>query len=101
MNKTAKLQKELNKLQIIQVFEFEVTDLRTKKDDWLMIYFTLDDDKFNMQRVPFNQKEEDSPNIAITSIDIDSDWSLDNAIEAGYFALLEEINKSDWYKLKN
>ena len=101
MNKTTKIQKELDKLEIIQVFEFEVTDLRTKEEDWLMIYFTLDDDKFNMQRVAFNQKEEDSPNIAITSIDIDPDWSLDNVIEQGYFALLEEINKSEWYKLKN
>ncbi len=101
MNKTAKLQKELNKLDIIQVFEFEVTDLRTKKDDWLMVYFTLDNNKFNMQRIAFNQKEEESPNIAITSIDIDPDWNLDNAIEQGYFALLEEINKSEWYKLKD
>ncbi len=101
MSNTAKLQNELNKLDIIQVFEFEVTDLRTKKDDWLMIYFTLDNDKFNMQRIAFNQKEEESPNIASTSIDIDEDWNLDNAIEAGYFALLEEINNSEWYKLKD
>ncbi len=101
MSNTAKLQNELNKLDIIQVFEFEVTDLRTKKDDWLMIYFTLDNDKFNMQRIAFNQKEEESPNIASTSIDIDEDWNLDNAIEAEYFALLEEINNSEWYKLKD
>lgn len=98
------LQKTLNKYAA--VFEIPVITKDGEQDHILIETIEINDAKeyglvMKCQRVPFNKEESESPYIACTFSKYDPDFSLNENIQAMYDQLLEDINKSDFFKLNS
>jgi hypothetical protein len=94
-----KLIKEWENCQKFTIFEIEVIDKRTGKQDWLTFDVELREGKFRSQHEPLSQKQVDSPYIASTWTDIDPDFSLDENLQAHYDDCQQAIIDSEFYSL--
>ncbi len=93
--------KEWEKCNKIKVFEFEVTNKRTREKDWVTFDVVLDVEKGQLkaQHEALNQVEADSEYIACKVCNIDPDFSLDENLQELYSICEDAISQSEFFKI--
>jgi hypothetical protein len=91
--------KEWNNTDKIKVFEIPVIDKRTGNDEYILFHISLVGKKFIAQHEATTQAEELSNKIAFCSIDIDSDFSLDENLQELYSECIQKIIDSEFFEL--
>ena len=89
--------KDWNECTLEKIFEFEVIDKRTNTLDWLTFDIDIVDNQFRAQHEALTQAQIDSNKIACISIDIDTDFSLDENLQELHSACVGAIDNSDFF----
>ena len=89
--------KDWNECTLEKIFEFEVIDKRDNTSDWITFHIDIIDNQFVAQHEALNQAQLDSNKIACISIDIDTDFSLDENLQELYSACSDAIYNSEFY----
>lgn len=90
---------EWDKVTLMKIFEIEVIDKRTKETDYIIFDIDIEDGKFIAQHIGLTTEQENSDKIAYTSIDIDTDFSLDENLQELYRACIDAICESEFFEL--
>lgn len=91
--------KEWENIELYKIFEIEVKDLRTNKKDIIIFNISIDGTNFRAERIGLNQQEEESKKISFSSIEIDTDFSIDENLQALFDECQTAILISDFFKL--
>jgi hypothetical protein len=94
-----KLIKEWENCQLTKVFELEVIDRRTGRKDCVTFDISIKDGCFVSQHEPLNNKQAASKFIASVQTVIDSDFSLDENLQAHYDDCQQAVIDSEFYSL--
>lgn len=98
MKTLQKFTEEFNQIQLIKVFEFKVINRKTNQEDWIVFDIEIDDDRLQGWRVGLTEEEENSNKIAVTEIEIDTDFSIDQNLSELYCACLMDVIDSTLYE---
>ena len=83
----------------IKVFEIPVIDKRTKEKDYIVFDIDIEDGKFIALHESLTTEQENSDKISFVSIDIDTDFSLDENLQELYSACIDAICESEFFTL--
>jgi hypothetical protein len=92
-------QEELINSGKIPIFEIEVIDKGTGEKEYITAEIIIEDGKMTAQREPLSNTELYSEFIAITQIEIDENFSLDEHLQELYNAIIQDIIDSEFYEL--
>ena len=95
------LQKEFKEVsqKLMMLFEVPVIDKKTGKEDWIIFDVELWDNELVAIHVPLTEEQNKSDKIAYVSVELDSDFSLDEHLQDLYSGCITAIIDSDFYEL--
>lgn len=89
------------RLEKIKAFEIEVIDNRTNEKDYILFDISLESGTFVAKHVALTKDQERSEKVSFVSVDIDTDFSLDENLQCLYDACINAIEFSDFYILND
>jgi hypothetical protein len=92
---------EFDNINLEKMYEIEVIDNRTNKEDYLIFDIELIEDKLIATHQPTTHEEEKSNKIATVEIILDKFFSLDEHLQELYDECINKIINSDFYTLNN
>jgi hypothetical protein len=92
---------EFDNINLEKMYEIEVIDNRTNKEDYLIFDIELIEDKLIATHQPTTHEEEKSNKIATVEINLDKFFSLDEHLQELYDECINKIINSDFYTLNN
>ena len=92
---------EFDNMNLEKIFEIEVIDKRTNKEDYLIFDIELIENKLIATHVATTHEEEKSNKIASVEILLDEFFTLDEYFEELYTECINKIINSDFYTLKD
>jgi len=99
LQRFAEFTQEFNEIQKMKMFEIQVIDTRISETDYITFDISIEKNTLKAQHVALTQVEEDSNLIAFKSVDIDTDFSLDENLSELLTECNEAICNSDFYTL--
>lgn len=100
MNRLKQLREEWNASTLMKIFEIEVIDKRTNEKDYIIFDIEIEGNKFKATHIPLTEAEETSNKIAFKTVNIDSDFSLDENLQELFEECTTAIMDSDFYTLE-
>jgi hypothetical protein len=97
-NTIKQLKKDFESIERYLVFEVEVIDKRTKKNDWILFDVSIQKNTLVAQHIALTEKEEKSRKIANKRVVLDTDYSIDMHLETLFEICNESIMDSDYYE---
>jgi len=82
---------------LIPMFEFEVIDNKTKEVDYITFDISIQKNSFVAQHVALTAKEERSIKVSYKSIEIDTDFSIDENLQELWQECNTAIYDSEFY----
>jgi hypothetical protein len=92
---------EFDNMNLEKIFEFEVIDNRTNKEDYLVFDIELIENKLIATHEATTHEEEKSNKISFVEIQLDEFFTLDQNLQELQEECINKIIYSDFYTLKN
>jgi hypothetical protein len=92
---------EFDNMNLEKIFEIEVIDKRTNKEDYLIFDIELIEDKLIATHEATTHEEEKSNKISFVEIHLDEFFTLDEHLQELYTECINKIINSDFYTLKD
>lgn len=93
------IKEQFNNLNLLRLFEIEVTDKRTRKKDYIIFNIEIDNNAFFVYHVALNEEEEKSIKVPHFFRLIEPDETLDNHLQELYEDCISLIIDSEFYEL--
>lgn len=97
--KLIQFEKEFDAIQKMKIFEEEVTNQETGKQDFIIFDIFIQGKSFVAQHIALTKKQDKSKKIAFVKVPIDTDFSMDENLQELHLACIKAICKSDYYGL--
>ena len=90
---------EFDNITLFKIFEIEVIDIKSNEPDYIIFNISIDGTNLKAQHVGLTEKEENSKFISFKSIEIDTDFSMDENLQELSEECTSAIIDSTLYKL--
>ena len=95
------IQTEFENCEKMKIFEIEVTDNRTNKDEFIIFDISIENNKFIATHEATTHEEQESNKIAFVEVKIDPLFSLDEHLQELHEECIYKIINSDFFTLIN
>jgi hypothetical protein len=99
MNSINKIKSDFEAIELMKLFEIEVTNKETGEQDWIIFDISISGRTMYAQHVALTKKQEKSKKIAFVKIVLDPIFTLDQHLQDLHEACMMAISDSDFFEL--